>query len=111
MTSHFIKNARQDGRTFYCPNGHKLTFGDNELDKLKKQLAREETRRAQAQAYASDQRERANATERRLSAQKGVTTRLKNRVSKGVCPCCNRHFVDLERHMKGQHPEFMEDES
>lgn len=31
---------------------------------------------------------------------------MKNRVANGVCPCCNRHFENLERHMKGQHPDF-----
>ena len=41
-----------------------------------------------------------------LSAQKGVTTRLKNRVQKGVCPCCNRYFAQLQRHMTTQHPNF-----
>jgi hypothetical protein len=27
------------------------------------------------------------------------------RVNAGICPCCNRHFTDLERHMKSKHVE------
>jgi len=54
------------------------------------------------------QRERAERTERRLSAQKGVTTRIKNRVANGVCPCCKRSFTDLRRHMETKHPKYAE---
>jgi hypothetical protein len=113
----FMNGKRQTGGNFCCPSGHSMTFGGNENDRLKKKLADEETRRAQAEAATLAERERANrnwrdgreavqATERKLSAQKGVTTRLKNRISKGVCPCCNRTFANLARHMAGQHPEF-----
>ena len=31
-------------------------------------------------------------------------TRVKNRVSRGVCPNCNRTFKDLARHMASKHP-------
>jgi hypothetical protein len=33
-------------------------------------------------------------------------TRIKKRVAAGVCPCCNRSFKDLARHMAGQHPDY-----
>lgn len=29
-------------------------------------------------------------------------------VGAGVCPCCNRTFKNLARHMAGQHPGFTE---
>ena len=41
-----------------------------------------------------------------LRATKGVVTKIRRRVANGVCPCCKRHFVNLKRHMSGQHPEF-----
>lgn len=44
---------------------------------------------------------------RRLSAQRGVTTRIKNRVKHGVCPCCQRTFRQLAAHMKSKHPDFV----
>lgn len=37
---------------------------------------------------------------------KGAHQRTKNRVAKGVCPCCNRSFTNLAKHMAGQHPDF-----
>jgi hypothetical protein len=37
---------------------------------------------------------------------KGVKTRMANRIKHGVCPCCNRTFLNLQRHMTTQHPSF-----
>jgi len=32
----FVDERQKDGATFFCPNGHKLTYGETELDRLKK---------------------------------------------------------------------------
>lgn len=45
--------------------------------------------------------------ENQLRATKGVVTKIKKRVSKGVCPCCNRSFENLKNHMESQHPEYV----
>lgn len=37
---------------------------------------------------------------------KAQTTRVKN----GVCPCCNRSFQNLKRHMNTKHPNWSENE-
>lgn len=58
------------------------------------------------QDYAKREREAKEQAERCLSATRGVVTRLKNRAKAGVCPCCNRHFTALERHMATKHPEY-----
>lgn len=93
---------------FFCPNGHGqvYTLGETEEQKLR----RERDRLMQSIAFEQDIRrqesERADRAERRASAYKGQTTRLRNRAKAGMCPCCNRHFENLERHMHGQHPEF-----
>jgi hypothetical protein len=29
-------------------------------------------------------------------------------VANGVCPCCNRTFQNLARHMAGKHPDYEE---
>jgi hypothetical protein len=31
---------------------------------------------------------------------------VQKRVGNGVCPCCNRTFEDLARHMKVKHREY-----
>jgi len=94
------KTKQEDHSEFCCPNGHKQYYpGETEAEKLKKQLAQEKTRSAMYLRQAA-------RNERRVSAQKGVTTKLKKRIKNGVCPCCNRSFINLMRHMSTQHPEF-----
>lgn len=98
---------RGEDHWVYCPLGHKYApAGESRLDKQKRQteqanrlLARERSRHDQTRAELK-------TTERKRRAEKAAKTRLKNRVSKGVCPCCNRHFANLERHMQNKHPEF-----
>lgn len=70
-----------------------------EIERLKKNLKWE-------QDFASEQRRGREEAERRLSATKGVVTKLKQRAAGGMCPCCNRSFVGLARHMATKHPEF-----
>ena len=40
-------------------------------------------------------------TNRRMKAEKQL-----KRVHNGVCPCCNRSFQNLQKHMKTKHPEI-----
>lgn len=81
----------------YCGTSWFRTETDNirlerELKEAEKKLASERARHDQTKAS--------------LSAQKAVTTRLKNRIKNGVCPCCHRHFKNLHAHMKNQHPDY-----
>lgn len=101
-------HLRRSSQTFYCPYGHQQHFaqGKSEAEKLQDQLDRERRARQrieQDRAYQVDARE---AAERRASAYKGQVTRLRNRAKAGICPCCNRHFSQLERHMASKHPDF-----
>lgn len=99
-----------DAISFYCPYGHGQHFKSprtlaeeervrQERDRLKQQLAQKDDELA-------EQRRAKEAAQRSANAQKGQVTRLKNRAKAGLCPCCNRHFANLERHIAGQHPEF-----
>lgn len=97
---------RKDGIAFYCPNGHSNRWFETEEDRQRKRaeaaarsLTWEKQRRDQAEAEAKHMRSVA-------AGHKGAHQRTKNRIAKGVCPCCNRQFVNLERHMQGQHPNF-----
>jgi hypothetical protein len=93
------ESCREDGRNFWCPNGHRIAYSDTEVKRLKKEVERQ--RSAAARAVA-----RADQAEASAVALKGHNTRLKKRASAGVCPCCNRTFKQLAAHMKSQHPEF-----
>ena len=105
---HAIPTAMYDhkldyGGYWYCPNGHRIGYGEGNLSK---QLQKEKTRRQWAEDNAARSRKQADQSERRRIAQKAARTRLKNRVSAGVCPCCNRTFKQLAAHMKNKHPEY-----
>lgn len=97
------------GKGWYCPNGHARIYCETKESILKRELAREKQRTDQLAAEAKDLRKRKAAVERSLTATRGVVTRIKNRVKNGVCPCCNRYFANLHRHMTTQHPGFVPD--
>lgn len=96
------KCLEDHSENFYCINGHSAVFGgETEAQKLAKQLA--------SQKEATEfQRRRLESEEKLHRATKGQLTKLKNRVTNGVCPCCNRTFKNLQRHMQSKHPEAVE---
>lgn len=115
ITTEMFTALQQSGNRFYCPWGHAGVFNaaDTEADKLRRErdrlkqaTARLEDEKRTAWATATQQRERADAAERRASAARGQVTKLKNRAAGGACPCCNRTFENLHRHMASKHPNF-----
>ncbi len=90
---------RQTGGNFYCPNGHSQHYTETENQKLQKQIAQERQRREWAESAR-------DVAQKHESAAKGQLTKVKNRVANGACPCCNRTFQNLHRHMKSKHPDF-----
>lgn len=103
MTKEF-KAQRLENRgpnnSFYCPNGHKQHYvGKSEADMLRE-------RNKRLDRMWNSERERREAAERRAAAARGQVTKIKKRVGKGVCPCCNRSFQNLHRHMTTEHPTF-----
>jgi C4-dicarboxylate-specific signal transduction histidine kinase len=109
LTSAFESRRRDDHKTFYCPNGHTQYYPQkNDVEKqreraerLERQLAnRDEDLRA---AHAAQ-----TAATKKLAAARGQLTKTKKRLANGVCPCCNRTFANLGRHMSGQHPDYAE---
>jgi len=94
--------------SFYCAYGHGQVFakGESEETKLRRERDRLQQRLAEKDDEINRQRELREGTERRLSAARGQVTKIKNRVGHGVCPCCNRTFENLARHMTSKHPTF-----
>jgi len=96
---------RRENFTVWCPLGHKFVYGDTAEEQLKK----ERERRKAAERAKAATRELLEFEQRSHAATRGHVTRKKKqlaRVSAGVCPCCNRNFANLARHMAGQHPDF-----
>jgi uncharacterized Zn-finger protein len=89
---------RHAGKTWYCPNGHPRIYTDTLEDKLEREKARS--------ARLVAERDQLDASNRAL---RGVVTRKGRqlaRVKAGVCPCCNRTFQNLVRHMETKHPDY-----
>lgn len=101
MTTTMIDQRRRDHQTFYCTicGQPRHWPGESDIEKLRSQLSaakqREETLRQQ----------RINL-EKSLETERRSKKRLETRISKGVCPCCNRVVSQLARHMKTKHPEY-----
>jgi hypothetical protein len=97
------RRCHDEGRKvpdIFCPLGHMhVPAGKPEHERLREQLERSEARRARAVA----ERDQAEASAR---AYKGAATRAKRRAAAALCPCCNRSFVQLRRHMASQHPDY-----
>jgi len=90
--------------------GHQWVYKKTKAEKLKEELKAERESRARERAsndqYEARLRDERDSYKNKARAQKAAKTRLKNRVAAGVCPCCNRTFQNLARHMDHQHPDF-----
>ncbi len=64
-------------------------------------------RLASTQDMLDTARQERDRNERRRRSEKAAKTRIKNRIANGVCPCCQRSFKDLHRHMQNKHPNFV----
>lgn len=113
LDEHFERAARTDGRSFTCPyGGHTLSWHNNsENDRLKRKTADLELSLKWAREARDEAQDRADRSERRRRATAGVLTKVRKRVGHGVCPVagCKRHFANLDRHMKTEHPAYQPD--
>jgi DNA repair exonuclease SbcCD ATPase subunit len=115
MTKETQRVFIQSSATFYCVHGHPRHWpqGKSEEQKLREQLEAERRERARAQQNiamwqdeAREAKERATRERIRANAYKGHATRITKRAKAGVCPCCNRTFQSLAKHMAAKHPQF-----
>lgn len=106
--SDLYEERRRSGGFNFCPNGHQWgwTKENSENEKVRLERDRLKQQLAQKDDEIAAQRRMREETERALSAQKGVATKLRKRASAGVCPCCTRTFTNMARHMKTKHPTF-----
>ena len=104
ITEELEERRRKDGKSFYCPNGHSMSYGNSDTEKLRK----EREKNARLTARLDQEKAATAALDRQRAAMKGQVTRIKKRVANGVCPCCNRTFKDLAAHMSTQHPDYVE---
>lgn len=96
MTPTQLQRFQDKGATFWCVLGHGQVFREPEVTKLKQQLKNAQDRMAHAETALVN-------TEAMLTLEETKRRKLEKRVHNGVCPHCQRSFVNLQRHMKGQH--------
>ena len=108
----FATQRRNDHKDIHCPNcGCVRCFqGETEAQRLKRQRDQARDRASAMQRQRDQSREQLAHANRSRASLKGHLKRTKNRVKNGVCPCCNRHFKNLHRHMQSQHPGYGEGE-
>ncbi len=101
MTREFQRRKINDKKSFYCPKGHSQYYvGQTEEQKLKKQLDHERQLRHNAESKQFRAQDREKIT-------RALHDHTKARVNKGLCPCCDRSFGDLRRHMKSKHKDYL----
>lgn len=93
---HYRELRRDSKRWLYCPNGHQQHYtGKSDAQKLRDAEAREVGLRDQLEA---------SIRERETMQQ--TILRDRTRFANGVCPCCNRSFDNVRRHMSSEHPDY-----
>lgn len=105
MPRQFEKKRRDDGGTFYCPNGHGAVFRKStaQIERDKREAAEREAQRLRDRLVAeANERE---ALRRRHAATKGQLTKARKRADAGVCQHCKRSFANVARHVTHMHPE------
>lgn len=95
ITDEYDDRRRSDGRTFYCPNQHTMSYHETDAMRLRKVEAREIALRDQLDASIRDAEE-----------ARSLHQRDRQRIANGVCPCCNRSFENVRRHMSSKHPDY-----
>lgn len=101
-----VNEWRQTGKSFCCPYGHFQSYRESENTRLKKQLENAKRRTEWAESDAKNTRQANDHLRNRVRAEKGAKTKLKKRIANGVCPCCQRSFTNLKRHMDTQHKKY-----
>ena len=92
----WFNNKRNDHRSFSCPNGHGLQLkSKSEIEKLREVIQEKEKREQNITNRLMDEMNKSKKLELKLS-----------RIGNGICPCCNRYFANLHRHVKAKHPEL-----
>ncbi len=88
-----------EGGFRYCPSGHAWGWTTETCER--ERLRSERDRFKQQIAERNDEIERQTAMRKKAEGKLG---RMTKRINHGVCPCCNRTFENLARHMKSKHP-------
>ena len=107
VPEYFANALREVGGGYYCPNGHRLRWSETDADKERKRAERAERELRFSQDALTREQDRAERERRTAVALRGHLTRMRNRISNGVCPvpgCKRSGFTNVMRHVAAKHP-------
>jgi len=106
LTREFEGQRRAKRDLFYCPAGHPQWFpGEADETKIQRLASQLDIERSRVERT----RKQLDYAQRATKAQGTRLKKVKERVSNGVCPCCQRTFQNLQRHMHTKHPSYGDD--
>lgn len=113
LSKSWVDSARALGhfrQQFWCPYcGNQQGWGQSKHEREIAVLTAERDRLARNARWQEERKNEALAEadhfRRSRDGMKGALRKVKIRVGRGVCPCCNRSFENLRRHMESKHPE------
>lgn len=92
----YRNRLKEKHTTFYCPNGHSQFYsGKTEAEQLRDKMKEKDNQLAQA-----------TTTKIQLESQLNDAKKKIVNVAKGKCPCCDKSFKVLSKHLANKHPEF-----
>lgn len=110
MSNYYLEERRDDGVGWVCPYCQAGTaYCKSEADRLRAELTKQKRSTDYQRREKEKYLQQRNTLEHSRNGMKGVLVREQKklaRVRKGVCPCCNRHFKNVQRHMDSQHPHY-----
>lgn len=113
LPTYYERDLRRTHDWLYCPAGHKQHFtGTSTEEKLRATIASLEGAVTAARASRDSARRSRDAAERSRAAMKGHLTRMRNRITAGVCPvpgCKRTNLTQTKRHIESAHPAWFAD--
>ena len=92
---------KREGGFWHCPNGHQRGWAKGTEAIEQENIRLERDRLKQDTARLADE---VAAEKKRADEAEHKYLKARQRAAAGVCPCCNRTFVNVQRHMKTKHP-------
>jgi hypothetical protein len=114
MPDFMLAQVRKTGATFYCPNGHSLVYNggkskaEKEAERLREMLEQANRSKTALVERNNELHKEKQKVEIQLKRTKTIAKKTMTRIHAGVCPCCERTFQNLARHMATKHKDVAE---